>query len=172
MVERSQPDGHGNNVVNVILVDFRGLDTLGEITVLATASIGMVALARAGRRAPRSERRRGGRGRRETPRGARRVGAAALPRRADHVGVPAARRHNQPGGGFVGGLLVGAAIAMRYAAGGIDEVRAISWFTPWTILGAGLLLAAVTATVPLLLGDSVLEGAIAHVDLPVLGEVT
>jgi multicomponent Na+:H+ antiporter subunit A len=58
MVERSQPDGHGNNVVNVILVDFRGLDTLGEITVLATASIGMVALARAGRRAPRSERRR------------------------------------------------------------------------------------------------------------------
>ena len=52
MVERSQPDGHGNNVVNVILVDFRGLDTLGEITVLATASIGMVALARAGRRAP------------------------------------------------------------------------------------------------------------------------
>ena len=56
--------------------------------------------------------------------------------------------HNQPGGGFVGGLLVGAAIAMRYAAGGIDEVRAISRFTPWTILGAGLLLAAVTATVP------------------------
>jgi multicomponent Na+:H+ antiporter subunit A len=57
MVERAQPDGHGNNVVNVILVDFRGLDTLGEITVLATASIGMVALARAGRRAPRSQRR-------------------------------------------------------------------------------------------------------------------
>jgi multicomponent Na+:H+ antiporter subunit A len=49
MVERSLPDGHGRNVVNVILVDFRGLDTLGEITVLAAAAIGAVALARAGR---------------------------------------------------------------------------------------------------------------------------
>ena len=50
MVERSVPDGHGRNVVNVILVDFRGFDTLGEITVLAAAAIGAVALARAGRR--------------------------------------------------------------------------------------------------------------------------
>ena len=57
MVERAYPDGDGRNVVNVILVDFRGLDTLGEITVLAAAAIGMVALARAGRRAPRSQRR-------------------------------------------------------------------------------------------------------------------
>lgn len=57
MVERALPDGNGRNVVNVILVDFRGFDTLGEITVLASAAIGMVALARAGRGAPRSERR-------------------------------------------------------------------------------------------------------------------
>ena len=48
MIERSVPDGHGRNVVNVILVDFRGFDTLGEITVLASAAIGAVALARAG----------------------------------------------------------------------------------------------------------------------------
>ena len=77
------PDGHGRNVVNVILVDFRGFDTLGEITVLATASIGAVALARVGaahRRAPRTEparppsdvrrarvRRRVGAARRSTP---------------------------------------------------------------------------------------------------------
>ena len=47
---RPLPDGHGRNVVNVILVDFRGFDTLGEITVLAAAAIGAVALARAGRR--------------------------------------------------------------------------------------------------------------------------
>jgi multicomponent Na+:H+ antiporter subunit A len=44
---RSLPDGGGRNVVNVILTDFRGLDTLGEIAVLAAASIGAVALARA-----------------------------------------------------------------------------------------------------------------------------
>jgi len=79
--------------------------------------------------------------------------------------------HNQPGGGFVGGLLVGAAIAMRYAAGGIDEVRFISRFAPWTILGAGLLLASVTAAIPLALGHNVLEGSIATWDLPAVGEV-
>src|SRR5205823_3922231 len=51
MVAEAVPEGHGRNVVNVILVDFRGFDTLGEITVLAAASIGAVALARVGRRA-------------------------------------------------------------------------------------------------------------------------
>ena len=58
MVDDALPAGDGRNVVNVILVDFRGLDTLGEITVLAAAAIGTVALARAGRRptgAPASE---------------------------------------------------------------------------------------------------------------------
>jgi multicomponent Na+:H+ antiporter subunit A len=50
MIERSLPEGHGRNVVNVILVDFRGWDTMGELTVLAAAAIGAVALARVGRR--------------------------------------------------------------------------------------------------------------------------
>ncbi len=50
MIARSKPDGDGNNVVNVILVDFRGLDTMGEITVLVVAAIGAVSLARVGRR--------------------------------------------------------------------------------------------------------------------------
>jgi multicomponent Na+:H+ antiporter subunit A len=50
MIERALPDAGGRNVVNVILVDFRGLDTLGEITVLAVSAIGAVALGRAGLR--------------------------------------------------------------------------------------------------------------------------
>ncbi|HEX5946347.1 MAG TPA: hydrogen gas-evolving membrane-bound hydrogenase subunit E [Acidimicrobiales bacterium] len=49
MSDEALPEGHGRNVVNVILVDIRGMDTMGEITVLATAGIGIVALARAGR---------------------------------------------------------------------------------------------------------------------------
>jgi multicomponent Na+:H+ antiporter subunit A len=57
LVARAQPEGHGRNIVNVVLVDVRALDTVGEITVLASAAIGMVALARAGRREPRSRRR-------------------------------------------------------------------------------------------------------------------
>jgi multicomponent Na+:H+ antiporter subunit A len=45
-LEHSLPDAHGANVVNVILVDFRALDTLGEITVLATAALGVWSLVR------------------------------------------------------------------------------------------------------------------------------
>lgn len=62
MSERALPDGHGRNVVNVILVDIRGIDTLGEITVLVAAGVGITALARAGRTprrvAPNAPRRR------------------------------------------------------------------------------------------------------------------
>jgi multicomponent Na+:H+ antiporter subunit A len=43
-IENSAALGHGHNIVNVILVDFRGLDTLGEITVLAIAALGVYAL--------------------------------------------------------------------------------------------------------------------------------
>lgn len=50
MIARSLPEAHGRNVVNVILVDIRGFDTMGEITVLTAAGIGAVALARAGKR--------------------------------------------------------------------------------------------------------------------------
>lgn len=46
----SLPEGGGGNVVNVILVDFRGYDTMGEITVLAIAAVGIIALVHAGRR--------------------------------------------------------------------------------------------------------------------------
>jgi multicomponent Na+:H+ antiporter subunit A len=45
-VERSLPDAHGRNVVNVILVDFRAIDTLGEISVLGVAAVGVFALLR------------------------------------------------------------------------------------------------------------------------------
>jgi multicomponent Na+:H+ antiporter subunit A len=79
--------------------------------------------------------------------------------------------HNQPGGGFVGGLLVGSAIALRYVAGGIDEVRGLSRFRPWTVLGAGLVLAAVTATVPVLAGGGVLQIGVATFDVPAIGDI-
>ncbi len=50
IVAAAQPEGGGKNVVNVVLVDVRGLDTLGEITVLTIAAVGVVAVARVGRR--------------------------------------------------------------------------------------------------------------------------
>jgi multicomponent Na+:H+ antiporter subunit A len=66
--ERALPDGDGKNVVNVILVDVRGLDTVGEITVLVVAGLGIVALARAGERPRALPRVRSARRRREVQR--------------------------------------------------------------------------------------------------------
>jgi multicomponent Na+:H+ antiporter subunit A len=174
MVARSVPDGHGRNVVNVILVDFRGFDTMGEITVLAVASIGAVALARVGRRAAEL--------RGEPP-----PMRSELVRRLPFVDVSVRvafhavllmslwllfAGHNQPGGGFVGGLLAGSAITLRYITGGIDEVRGRSRFRAWTVLGTGLLLAAVTATIPLLTGGAVLEVGFTTIDLPLINSIS
>jgi multicomponent Na+:H+ antiporter subunit A len=174
MVERAVPDGGGRNVVNVILVDFRGFDTLGEITVLTAAAIGSVALARAGRR-------QRGRDPAEPPaEEALQVRRLVVVDVAVRLVFPAVMvgslyllfvGHNQPGGGFVGGIVAGAAVALRYVAGGIDDVRSLSRARPWTVLGAGLLVSAVTAAVPLLFGGAVLEGALVETDLPLLGHV-
>ena len=80
--------------------------------------------------------------------------------------------HNQPGGGFVGGLVAAAAVAVHYVAGGIDEVRSLSRLRPWTILGGGLALASVAALAPLIGGGAVLEsGLVIDADLPGLGQV-
>lgn len=67
--------------------------------------------------------------------------------------------HNQPGGGFVGGLVAAAAVALRYLAGGLSEVRTIFAIRPWTFLSIGLLLAVGTAIVPLLFGAPPLDQA-------------
>ena len=80
--------------------------------------------------------------------------------------------HNAPGGGFVGGLLAGAALTLPYIAGGIDEVRRASRFRPWTILGAGVVLAAGIAALPLLRDLPVLDVAYRSVDLPVFGPLS
>lgn len=79
--------------------------------------------------------------------------------------------HNQPGGGFVGGLVAGAAVAVYYVAGGIAEVRAVSRLAPWTILAIGLLLATGATLAPLVIGQSVLESGVVTVDAPLLGEI-
>ncbi|MEO8697413.1 MAG: Na+/H+ antiporter subunit A [Acidimicrobiales bacterium] len=183
MISRSVPDGHGRNVVNVILVDFRGLDTLGEITVLAAASIGAVALARVGHRAAAE------RGERDAPRPAVDHTASSshtvVPRIVFvdvsvqvifHVVLMASlwllfAGHNQPGGGFVGGLLAGSAFALRYIAGGMAEVRRHARFRPWTVLGAGLLLAAAMAAFPIVRGGAVLDVASKSVTLPAFGTI-
>jgi multicomponent Na+:H+ antiporter subunit A len=57
-LERSLPDGGGANVVNVIIVDFRGFDTMGEATVLVVAALGVISLTRLAPRANDARRRK------------------------------------------------------------------------------------------------------------------
>ena len=77
--------------------------------------------------------------------------------------------HNQPGGGFVGGLVAGAAVAVYYVAGGIDDVRSLTPLQPWTVLGGGLVLASLAAVVPLVVGGDVMQSGVVELDLPLLG---
>jgi multisubunit Na+/H+ antiporter MnhB subunit len=81
------------------------------------------------------------------------------------------RGHNAPGGGFIGGLIAGAAFIIRYLA---DTPLTDRWHRalhPTTYIGAGLVIAVVTALVPLAYGDELLKSAIWKWDLPVIGEV-
>jgi multicomponent Na+:H+ antiporter subunit A len=172
MIARSEPDGHGLNVVNVILVDFRGLDTMGEVTVVAVAAIGAVALARAGRR-PRPAPRTSTQGPGGTT---RHVFVEVVVRALVYVALAVSiyllvAGHNAPGGGFVGGLVAGAAVALRYISGGLDDVRRMVRARPWTILGSGVLVAAITALVPVLFGDPVLTNGSYELELPLLGQI-
>ncbi len=79
--------------------------------------------------------------------------------------------HNQPGGGFAGGLVASAALCLRYVAAGTSSLdRSIPVPAP-VLLGTGLLLAIGAGTMPLLLGDQFMESAFREVDLPVFGHV-
>ena len=79
--------------------------------------------------------------------------------------------HNQPGGGFVGGLVAGAAIALRYIAGGIHDVRALLPLQPWTLLSLGLLLVVGTALFPVLAGGHALDQDAIEWSWRVIGKV-
>jgi multicomponent Na+:H+ antiporter subunit A len=137
--------GHGRNIVNVILVDFRGFDTMGEITVLATAAIGVRALLRLG----------GGEGAnvQSSPEA---TPTSTIFRTAARLLMPLLllfslflllRGHNEPGGGFVGGLVAAAAFALYAIAFGVERARRVLRARPLTLIGAGLLI-ALTSGVP------------------------
>jgi multicomponent Na+:H+ antiporter subunit A len=79
--------------------------------------------------------------------------------------------HNQPGGGFVGGLVAAAALALRYVSGGYDELQDLLHVRPWTFSSIGLALAVGAALVPLVLADAPLDQQAYEADLVVLGKV-
>jgi multicomponent Na+:H+ antiporter subunit A len=127
--------GHGRNIVNVILVDFRAFDTLGEITVLATAAIGVRALLLlAARPDPQQNREQ------RSPM-FRTAARLLMPLLLLFAVFLLLRGHNQPGGGFVGGLVAAAAFALYAMAYGVERARRALLLEPLTLLGSGLLIA-------------------------------
>jgi multisubunit Na+/H+ antiporter MnhB subunit len=80
------------------------------------------------------------------------------------------RGHNQPGGGFAGGLIAGAAFVLAWLARGPSSLSTLR-LAPETLLGLGLLVAIVTALAPLAFGGELLESGYRIYDLPRIGEV-
>jgi multisubunit Na+/H+ antiporter MnhB subunit len=79
--------------------------------------------------------------------------------------------HNQPGGGFIGGLVAAAAFTTRYVAGGSAELRRSLRAPSSAVLGVGLLVAVGTALVLLVDGGGFLEHRLLKATLPMIGEV-
>ncbi|MGL6161004.1 hydrogen gas-evolving membrane-bound hydrogenase subunit E [Microbulbifer sp.] len=157
-LENSVPGGHGENVVNVILVDFRAFDTLGEILVLALSALAAATLLGGG---PLY---RGGK------RGGER-GEDAFSSPLLHQGLrPLAwlllavsalllwRGHNLPGGGFVGGLVAACGLILLLLTFGRGQLRRLLPLRPAQLIGLGLGCAALAGVLGLLAGQEFLRG--------------
>ncbi|MGB2680779.1 MAG: hydrogen gas-evolving membrane-bound hydrogenase subunit E, partial [Candidatus Competibacter sp.] len=167
----SIPGGGGANVVNVILVDFRGYDTLGEITVLALAGLGVYALLER-LRLDGPERDAEGH---PWDSDAHPPIMAALARLLLPLALLVSafiflRGHNLPGGGFIAGLITAAALIVQYLANGVAwSQERLAWNMP-LIIGLGLSAAALTGLASLALGYPFLTSAFGHFHWPVIGD--
>ncbi len=190
-VERALPDGGGLNVVNVILVDFRGFDTFGEITVLGIVALTVYALLRRFRPAPESvalprqqSEQDGADGDSEErlpdPAAPLPDGYLMLPAVIVRLLLPLAtlvslffllRGHNAPGGGFVGGLVLATAVILQYIVGGTVWVESRLRIHPQYWIALGLLGAGTAGAGAWLAGEPFLSSQSWHGELPLLGEI-
>jgi len=167
---KSVPEGGGHNVVNVILVDFRGFDTLGEITVLAIAALGIFAMLGT-LHLHRSQIPNAGRPAREAhPIILQNVSRLLLPLALMVSLYLLLRGHNEPGGGFIAGLVTAIALILQYVASGSSWAGQRMRVGHRFIVGLGLLAAFGTGIAALVFGAPFLTSTYAHVHLPVIGE--
>ena len=175
-LENSLPLGGGGNAVNVILVDFRGYDTFGEISVLGIAGIGVLALLdglRVQRRELDPQRRPWSFG--AEPLLLRRVARLVLPIALLLSVYIYWRGHGLPGGGFIAGLVTAAALVLQYMALGQARAEALlrgaggRRFVRW--IGIGLGLAWLTGVGAFAFGRPFLTSAHGHPTVPLLGEL-
>ena len=157
--------GGGANVVNVILVDFRGFDTFGEITVLGIAAIGALSLM-------------------DGLQMERKLSStllnSVLLSVAARILLPFAllvsvyiflRGHNLPGGGFIAGLITSVALVMQYMAGGLVATSSKLRVEFPKLIGSGIMTAGLTGLGSFIFGSAFLTSTFGHPALPLIGEV-
>ncbi len=187
-LEKAYAEGGGRNVVNVILVDFRGFDTLGEITVLGIVALTTFALLRRFRPAadsiPRPEQQRIQSDYEEQA--SDQSEGTIL---SDFLFVPSVtmrwlfpvvivlavylflRGHDAPGGGFIAGITLAVGFILQYLAGGTRWVENRMRIRPVYWIGAGLLVALTTGVAAWLFGTPFLTSSFGYLDVPVIGKV-
>ncbi|MFG6176605.1 monovalent cation/H+ antiporter subunit A [Halomonas sp. THAF12] len=170
-LDNSVPGGGGHNVVNVILVDFRGFDTLGEITVLAIAGLAIFKLLNRLRLfMPHSD----ADGRLwcpdRYPMILTTISQALLPLALLVSAFIFLRGHNLPGGGFIAGLITAVALILLLMARGVEwaQSRLDFQYQPVAIAGVGL--ATLTGLGSWLFGHPFLTSAFGHFHLPLVGD--
>lgn len=167
--------GGGTNVVNVILVDFRAYDTLGEIIVLGIAGLGIYALLDTAAKGAAGARLRAWRA--DMPHSPERHPMMLVA--ASRIILPLAlsvaiylflRGHNQPGGGFIAALVVAVAFLVQYLAAGFDWSDARKPFGEHRLIGWGVLLAMATGLGAMALGAPFLTSWFDYFKLPLIGK--
>ena len=174
-MQQSIPLGGGTNVVNVILVDFRGFDTFGEITVLGIASIGALCLMD-GMRTHGTTMTQGLSYRfNPSPLMLRITASWILPIALVVSLYIFLRGHNLPGGGFIAGLITALALIIQYMALGQDHAEQLlkaksgRLYEIW--IGTGLVIAGLTGLGAWFWGRPFLTSAHFYVSPPILGEM-
>ena len=170
-LENSKPGGGGTNVVNVILVDFRGFDTLGEITVLAIAALGIYAMLKNTALTPPPGDGLGHPWTRDHyPLMLRQIARPILPLALMVSAYIFLRGHNLPGGGFIAGLITSVALILQYIASGMIWTQNRIPFRYHNVIGLGLLFATIAGAGSLAFGYPFLTSAFGYITWPVVGK--
>jgi multicomponent K+:H+ antiporter subunit A len=170
-IENSKPGGGGTNVVNVILVDFRGFDTLGEITVLAIAALGIYAMLHHTTLTPPPGDGLGHAWMRHAhPLMLQQIAKPMLPLALMISVYIFLRGHNLPGGGFIAGLITAVALILQYVASGLVWTQERISFKYHNVIGLGLLFAVIAGAGSFAFGYPFLTSTFDYISWPVVGK--
>jgi multicomponent K+:H+ antiporter subunit A len=174
-IANSYEGGGGTNVVNVILVDFRGYDTYGEIIVLGIAGLLIYAVMHALLDGPAARRLRNMDYSDDRSRDRHPLMMVVVTRVLMPIAVVVGlyiflRGHNQPGGGFVSGLVIAIALLMQYMASGFAWAQERQRIEYHTMIGLGVVIAGATGIGSWVAGVPFLTSSYTYVHLPPIEE--